>query len=313
MSNSKSNNINEELKMISAIQNPRDRNRFNIQNISKTSGWIFLGIIGIILLYGLIRDRFDPDFNYINPFLPIIDIILYPFGKSTTDDGNTLRIIIRSLANGAKLTMMISLVSLFIGFFIAIFNAVILVNKGKVYGIKYISQAFVDFFRSTPLIVQIFLVYFSLPVLIPGVNDLPISTGVFCGTIALTLNTSAYQSEIIRGGILAIPTGQTEAARALGLTNKQTMRFVILPQAIRLIVPPLTNEIINIILNSSILSVVGVRELTKRAQSLQSYYFMWEIFLYSAVFYFIIAFTLSKFTKRLEIKFHIPGLGVQND
>jgi ABC-type amino acid transport system permease subunit len=162
--------------------------------------------------------------------------------------------------------------------------------------------------------VQILLVYFGLPSwLIQFTRDINFSTEVFAGTLALSLNTAAYQAEIIRSGILAIPTGQSEAARALGLTSNQTMRYVILPQAIRIIVPPLTNELINVLLNSSLVSIIGVTELTKRSQSLQARYFLWPVFLIAAVYYFVIAYSSSKLTKRLEEKLRIPGLGVAND
>ncbi len=299
--------------------NLKSNSRRNIKFISNLSitrknfGWWIFGIFCAILLYGLVRSWISPEYNYINPFLPIIDLILYPFGASTVENGNRLRIIFRGLAEGAKLTVLISLVSVFVGFFIALMMAVILVNKSHLYGIKFLARSYVDFFRSTPLLVQILLVYFGLQAIFPNIRDLNISVEIFTGTIALSLNTAAYQAEIIRSGILAIPTGQTEASRALGLSSIQTMRYVIIPQAIRLIVPPLTNEIINIILNSSLLSAIGVRELTKRAQSLQSSYLMWEIFFIAAIFYFVIAYSLSKITHRLEKKLRIPGLGVNYD
>lgn len=285
------------------------RIRFTRQNF----GWWLFSLFSVILILSLLYSWLNPDYSYINPFLPLIDIILWPFGKSTVDNGNRLRIIIRSLAEGAKLTLIISFISVVVGFFIALLLAVILVNRSKLWGLRYVAQLYVDFYRSTPLLVQIFLVYFGLPALIPNLRDFNISIEILCGTIALSLNTAAYQAEILRSGILAIPVGQTEASRALGMTSWQTMRYVILPQAIRLIVPPLTNEIINIILNSSLVSVIGVRDLTKKAQSLQSYYFMWEIFFIAAIFYFIIAYSLSKITHVLERKLRIPGLGVSHD
>ena len=249
--------------------------------------------------------------------LDVAELFLLKSGLSLESIDYRNPIILRGLAKGALLTLSISIVSVILGFFLGAILAVLLVNQGNVYGLKKVAQAYVDFFRSTPLLVQILLIYFGIVGLFRGlpakIEDIGILYSTFAGTIALSLNTAAYQAEIIRGGILAIPSGQTEAARALGLTSGQTMRYVILPQTIRMVVPPLTNEIINVLLNSSLLSAVGVLEITKRSQSLQAYYFLWQVFFMAAVFYFVIAFTLSKLTKRLEVKFRIPGLGVAYD
>lgn len=280
----------------------------------KNFGWWILSIFVLIIIGGTINSWINPEDTYFAPIMWIIDILVLPFGDDLVSIDYRMPTILEGLANGASLTFFISVVSVVIGFFFAIVLAVILVNRSHLYGLKFISQLYVDFFRSTPLIVQILLVYFGMPSwLIQFIRDLNISTELFAGTLALSLNTAAYQAEIIRSGILAIPTGQTEAARALGLTSNQTMRYVVLPQAIRIIVPPLTNELINVLLNSSLVSIIGVTELTKRSQSLQSRYFLWPIFLIAAVFYFVIAYSSSKLTKRLEVKLRIPGLGVAND
>lgn len=280
-------------------------------------GWYALGIFIIILLIGFINSWINPDANYLDPIIAIIDFIYGIFGTSFAEEDEYMPTILRGLANGAVATFIISFVSVLIGFLIGALIAIILVKKGRVYGLKFLAQLFVDFFRSTPLLVQILLIYFGIPrPFIYFIRQLSISfltPEIFAGTLALSLNTAAYQSEIIRGGILAIPTGQTEAARALGLSSKLTMRHVILPQAIRIIVPPLTNELINVLLNSSLISAIGVIEITKKSQSLQSFYFRWQVFIVAAVFYFVIAFSLSKVTKRLEVKLRIPGLGVAND
>lgn len=319
-------------------------------------GWWILAIFLFILFIGWINTLFDPTASYIDPLIWIVDLFMFPFGVSIAYFDYRTPIILRVLAKGAVLTVQVSIISVGVGFLIATILAIILVNKEKANKFSYhdlfnlfskpghrhprflslfvipifvvfllflikardfLAQAYVDFFRSTPLLVQILLVYFGLPMMFPQYNplmrELGWSSEVISGTIALTLNTAAYQAEIIRGGILAIPTGQTEAARALGLTSLQTMRYVILPQALRIIVPPLTNELVNVILNSSLISVVGARELTKRARELQSTYFLWQIFFIAGIFYFVITFSLSKVAKRIEEKLKIPGLGVAND
>ena len=133
-------------------------------------------------------------------------------------------------------------------------------------------------------------------------------------SIVFVTNWKAYQAEIIRGGILAIPTGQTEAARALGLTSTQTMRYVILPQALRIIIPPFTNEGINIILNSSLASAISAWELTRAARNMSSFYYLaFELYMAAALFYFVMAYSLARLTKKFEIRFRIPGLGIHHD
>ncbi len=298
----------------------------NIRFTRKNIGWWFLGLLLLILFIGAIRTLVIPGSNYMDVLLNIVDWFLLLFGYSLEYIDYRIPIIIRGLGTAAVLSFNISVISVAIGFILAALIAVILVNKGKVYGLKVLAQAYVDFFRSTPLLVQILMVYFGISgislaiaeaynirTLTAIITDMGFSYEVVLGTLALILNTAAYQSEIIRAGILSIPTGQTEAARALGLTQGQTMSYVILPQTFRMVVPPLTNEIINVLLNSSLLSVIGVFELTKRSRSLQSVYFLWEVFFVAAIYYFIIAFSLSKLTKRLEIKLRIPGLGVAID
>jgi len=298
-----------------------DKPKFNLKKIlskirltRKNIGWWFFSGFVLILIIGIIMSWINPEYTYFTPILWIIDILVKPFGDDLVSIDYRMPTILEGLASGASLTFWISIISVVIGFFLGIILAVILVNKTKLFGLKLVAQFYVDFFRSTPLLVQILLVYFGLPSsLISLIRDMGISTEIFAGTLALSLNTAAYQAEIIRSGILAIPTGQTEAARALGLTTAQTMRYVVLPQAVRMIVPPLTNEIINVLLNSSLTSAIGVTELTKRSQSLQARYFLWPVFLIAAVYYFILAYSSSKLTKKLEIKLRIPGLGVAND
>lgn len=305
---------NSTLEMKSLDINDKNRNKIQIH-----FGWWILGFFLIIILIGFIISLINSEVTYFEPFLWFIDLILSPFGYELETLDYRATPIIEELAQGAVLTVVVSFLSVICGFFFAILLAVILVSKGNyiLKILKVISQIYIDFFRSTPLLVQILLVYFGMPRgFLSFIRDLNIryfTAEVFAGIVALSLNTAAYQAEIIRSGILAIPSGQTEAARALGLSTTQTMRYVILPQAIRIIVPPLTNELINVLLNSSLISAIGVTELTKNGQVLQARYFMWEVFLFTALFYFVIAFTLSKITKKVEEKLRIPGLGVSND
>ncbi|MHA1701453.1 MAG: amino acid ABC transporter permease [Promethearchaeota archaeon] len=323
--------MNEETKLKDEDQSKFMQILKKIRLTRSNAGWWFVGIVLLLLFIGTVISWFDSEAHYFDLILTIANWILLPFGKSlnTLDERYDYSTIFRGLATGAALTFSVSIVSVILGFLLGMLLAVILVNKNRPkeykhailrffqWLVEFLAQAFVDFFRSTPLLVQILLVYFGLPrgvaLLLRAINWSFLSAEIFAGGLALTLNTAAYQAEIIRSGILAIPSGQTEAARALGLTQRQTMTNVVVPQAVRIIVPPLTNELVNVILNSSLISAIGVMELTKRSQALQAYYFLWYVFIFAAVYYFVIAFTLAKIAKRLEIKLRIPGLGVHND
>ena len=195
----------------------------------------------------------------------------------------------RNLSFAAPVTLRLSVLSMALGFFIALFIATIL-SLPKNF-IQRFAQLYIDYHRSTPLLVQLLIIYIGVPPVIQGLGDYHLLWGnnvLFtlgfsdfrfsefnAALVGLTLNTGAYQAEIIRGGIGAIPSGQTEAARGLGMNTFQTMRFVILPQAVRLIIPPLTNEAINVILNSSLASVITVFELG------------WTLFVYFPVAFLI--------------------------
>ena len=129
--------------------------------------------------------------------------------------------------------------------------------------------------------------------------------------VALGLNSGAYQTEIIRSGIQAIPAGQMEAGRSIGLTYIQSMRYVILPQAIRIVIPPLGNETVNLVLNSALASAIGFGEITRKGRLLISLTFetfwTWGLVL---LFYFAITYTLANILKYVEKRLKIPGLGL---
>ena len=132
--------------------------------------------------------------------------------------------------------------------------------------------------------------------------------------VALGLNSGAYQTEIIRSGIQAIPAGQMEAGRSIGLTYIQSMRFVILPQAIRIVIPPLGNETVNLVLNSALASAIGFGEITRKGRLLISLTFetfwTWGLVL---MFYFVITYTLANILKYVEKRLKIPGLGIGSE
>jgi len=183
-----------------------------------------------------------------------------------------------------------------------------------------LTLAYVTFFRGTPLFVQILLVHFALmPTLVhPDSGLLLAGDGArsfrqehgafFSGCLALSLNSAAYISEIFRAGIQSIHRGQTQAAYSVGLTHAQAMRFVILPQAFRRMVPALVNEGVTLIKDSSLVSAIGLAELALAARTVAGAYSRyWEPYLAISVIYLVLTLTLSLLAKRLEAPAHLRG------
>jgi polar amino acid transport system permease protein len=169
---------------------------------------------------------------------------------------------------------------------------------GRRSSVKLISwpvTAFIEFIRSTPLLVQLFIIYFGLP-------QMGIELGPFvAGVLGLGLNVGAYNAETIRGGIISVPVGQTEAARSLGMSSALAMRRIILPQALRIIVPPLGNNFIILIKDTSLVSTITLVELTLTAQRfIGSTYKPFEMYLMAAVLYAVLTTTASLLLGRLE-------------
>lgn len=182
------------------------------------------------------------------------------------------------------------------------------------------TTAYVTFFRGTPLFVQILLVHFALmPALIhPDHGWLMAGEAArtfrqehgafFSGCLALSLNAGAYISEIFRAGIQSIHLGQTQAAYSLGFTHAQSMRFVILPQAFRRMVPALVNEAVTLIKDSSLVSAIGLAELALAARTVAGAYSRyWEPYLTISLLYLILTLVLSTLAKRLEAPAHLRG------
>ncbi len=183
-----------------------------------------------------------------------------------------------------------------------------------------VTLAYVTFFRGTPLFVQILLVHFALmPVLVHPDTGLLLSGeaarefrqshgAFFSGALAMTLNAGAYISEIFRAGILSIHLGQTQAAYSLGLTHAQAMRFVVLPQAFRRMIPALVNEGVTLIKDSSLVSAIGLAELALAARTVAGAYSRyWEPYLAISAVYLVLTLALSMLAKRLEAPSHLRG------
>jgi ABC-type amino acid transport system permease subunit len=184
------------------------------------------------------------------------------------------------------------------------------------YGLRYLGRrlgdGYVELVRGTPLFVQILFVWSVLVVNFPNLFATPASVALNSGIIALTLNTGGYQSEIFRGGLQTVHGGQVEAGRALGLSRIGTLRHIVLPQTMRLIIPPLTNEWIGLFKSSTLLFVLGVRgEITFIANSEAFQGNAFEVFALVTAIFLVITVSLAKVVHVLERKFRIPGLGIQ--
>ena len=187
---------------------------------------------------------------------------------------------------GLKYTFLISLVSLFLALIVGIIACACRISGFK--SLKYPVIAYIEIIRSTPLLVQIYFFYFGLPTL--GIRVPEIQTGI----IALMLNSGAYIAEIIRAGINSVDAGQIEAGHASGLNYVQRMRFIILPQALGVTIPPLLGQAIVLVKDTALLSLISVMELTRSGQTLTSERFMpSEAFLTVAFFYMVIYFCLK--------------------
>ena len=162
------------------------------------------------------------------------------------------------LNRGALLTLELTAGAVAIGVVIGLIMALGRLSQIKV--VRGAAITYIDFFRGTPLLVQIFLVYFLIPKLLHW-DTLPDNYQYTAGIVAMGLNSGAYIAEIFRAGIQSIDRGQTEAARSLGMSHAQAMRYVILPQAFKRVIPPLGNEFIALLKDSSLLSIIAIEEL----------------------------------------------------
>jgi polar amino acid transport system permease protein len=177
------------------------------------------------------------------------------------------------IIDGAKTTLELSVFSQIAGIILGLFTAIGRLSRSRLSPGRWLAGLYIWLFRGTPLLVQIAFVYFALPQLTAGrlsINEF------WSAAIALSLNEGAYMAEIIRAGISSVDVGQTEAAESLGMTRRLTMRRVVLPQAVRFIIPPTGNEFISMLKNSSLASVISTAELfyqTQQVYSANSRYF----------------------------------------
>lgn len=197
------------------------------------------------------------------------------------------------LLEGAKLTVQLTSIAVFFGIILGTITGMARISKGPV---KYLAASYIDVIRGTPLLVQTFLIFYGLPSLIQ--RPIP---AYMAAVLALSVNSGAYVGEIVRSGIQSIEKGQWEASASLGLSKGQTMGLVILPQAFRRILPPLGNEFIALLKDSSLVSVIALEELVRKGQIIIGRTFRpFEVWLAVALIYFIMTFTVSRLVNVVE-------------
>jgi polar amino acid transport system permease protein len=196
------------------------------------------------------------------------------------------------LLDGLKWTLIISVLSVIGGTVFGVAGALARISRHK--GWNFLAAAYVEWIRNTPLLVQIMFIYFGIGVFVD-------MSAVFATILALSIFSGAYITEIIRAGIQSIHKGQREASLSLGMTEAQTMRLVVLPQAFKRILPPLAGQFISLIKDSSLVSVIAVTELTYAAKNVITMTFRaFEVWIAVAMFYFCISYVLSRSVRVLE-------------
>ena len=196
--------------------------------------------------------------------------------------------------SGVQNTLLLAVFAVFFGVMLGVVLALMKLSKKKI--LKAIATAYIEFLRGTPVIVQIYIVYYGLPKVVPF--DLP---DMVWGVVALSLNSGAYVAEIIRAGIQAVDKGQMEAARSIGMPHNMGMRYIVIPQAFKNILPALGNVFIVVVKESAIVSVVGITELMYRADTIRGItYKAFAPLMVAAVIYFIITYTLSRLLGMVE-------------
>jgi glutamine transport system permease protein len=198
------------------------------------------------------------------------------------------------LLKGLQITVYIFLIAIILGFLIGLVIALLRLSPIKI--LQWIAKVYVDAIRGTPFIVQLFFIYFGLNSL-----DLISLNNTTAGIITVAINAGAYFSEIIRAGIQSIDKGQTEAARSIGFTGAQTMRYVVLPQAFRRMLPTITNQSIISLKDTSLLSVIGIADLTQQGQIQASATFeAFNIWLAVGIIYFLVIYLLTLLANFVE-------------
>lgn len=198
------------------------------------------------------------------------------------------------LFSGAKLTIIITIGGLLFGFVLGVATGLMKLSRSL--PVRSLAGAYVEAIRGTPLIVQVMFLYFGVPMAV-GLRIRPMTAGI----IAIAVNSGAYIAEIVRGAVQSIDPGQIEAGRSIGLTRAQTMRYIIWPQAFRRMIPPLGNQFIISLKDTSLLVVIGVAELTRVGQEIIAVNFRaFEVWLTVGIVYLMMTLTIARFLRMAE-------------
>ncbi len=239
---------------------------------------------------------FSKKYQIVLIWIELLIFFLFFFYSFGLDYDFILKKIGFMITQGAVTTLYISAISISIAFGLALIGAIAKLSSNT-FAIA-IASFYTSFFRGLPLLVQVYLLYLGLPQMGWVINAIP------AGVIALSLCYGAYMTEIFRAGIISIDRGQWEAARGLALNNYQTMRFIILPQAMRVIIPPTGNQFIAMLKDSSLVSVLGVWELMFLARTQgQTQFKNLEMLITAALIYWILSMTLEIIQSKIERKF----------
>ncbi len=214
-----------------------------------------------------------------------------------------LQRVMPGLLQGTIITLQLAGVSLLLGMALGL-----PLGLGQVYGSRWVQRAanvYVTVFRGTPLLIQLFIVYYGLP-------DLGLTLDRFTAAfMTLGLNSAAYQAEYLRGALLSVSEGQMTAARAIGMSKRQAIQYIILPQALRLVLPSWSNEVIAMIKYTAVAFLVAVPDLMGQAKILASKYFApIPIYLTVAVFYLVLVGITYFILRAIERRLHIPGTSI---
>jgi arginine/ornithine transport system permease protein len=217
-----------------------------------------------------------------------------------------IQVIIESIPrilDGTLITLQITGLSIVLGFCLAIPLSLMRISKNRLISVP--AYGFIFYFRGTPLLVQIFLIYYGSGQFQEFLSQIGLwrffKEAYFCAVLSLTLNTAAYSAEIFRGGIQGVPYGEIEAARACGMSGALLYRRIILPKAIRIVWPAYTNELVFLLQASSLVSIITLMDITgvARVISARSFAF-YELFLFAALIYLILVYGLLFICKRIE-------------
>lgn len=206
------------------------------------------------------------------------------------------------LLKGAMISLGIAALSLLIGLVFGVLGASAKISNSKI--LRFIANVYVEVIRGTPMLLQIMILFNVIPIIISQITGSVFRMNYYViGIVAMSINSGAYTTELIRSGINGVDKGQWEACQTLGLTRWQTMRFVILPQAFKRIIPPIVSEFITLIKDSSLISVIGAIELMNSAKVIgNQYYEFMSPYCLAAVYYLIMTLTISYVAKKLERK-----------